>query len=125
MSKHDPRTTLEQIQEFISECHDYTAGESLPSLQGQRVKLRAFERVLQCIGEAVKRLPMSLRDAYPAVDWKGAAGLRDWVAHGYDGLDYQVLWKTAQERLPGLKETVTRMLADLDNLVPEEQPDQL
>lgn len=77
------------------------------------MKMRAFERVMQCIGEAVKRLPLDLRGNYPAVDWKGAAGLRDWVAHGYDGLDYNVLWKAAQDQLPGLAQTVSIMLVDL------------
>ena len=87
------------------------------------MKLRAFERVMQCIGEAVKRLLPGLREAYPAVDWKGAAGLRDWVAHGYDGLDYNVLWKAAHDQLPGLCATVEQMLADLgEELRAEEQP---
>ncbi len=113
MSKHDPRITLEQIIEFIAEVDDYSRGETLPSLLTNQMKLRAFERVLLCIGEAVKRLPMPLREKYTTVDWKGAAGLRDWVAHGYDGLDYQVLWKAAQEQLPGLKQTVLQMQADL------------
>ena len=85
----------------------------LSTLLTHQIKLRAFERVVQCIGEAVKRLPPSLREAYPAVDWKGAAGLRHWLAHGYDGLDAEVLWKAAHEQLPGLEKTVRQMLADL------------
>lgn len=56
---------------------------------------------------------MPLRDAYPEVDWKGAAGLRDWVTHGYDALDYPVLWKAAHQQLPGLLSTVRRMRVDL------------
>lgn len=109
MSKHDPRVTLKQIEEFIAEVDEFTRDESLASLLSNRTKTRAFERVMQCIGEAVKRLPVSLRGAYPEVDWKGAAGLRDWVAHGYDGIDHQVLWKAAQEQLPGLLATVRQM----------------
>ena len=110
MSKRDPRVALGQILEFISEVETYLSGETLDTLPHNQMKLRAFERVMQCIGEAVKRLPMDLRNQYPAVDWKGAAGLRDWVTHGYDGLDYEVLWKAAREQLPGLKETVATML---------------
>ena len=123
MNKHDPRTSLEQIQEFITEIGGYLQGESLASLTMNQMKLRAFERVMQCIGEAVKRLPMELRAAYPAVDWKGAAGLRDWVAHGYDGLNHQVLWKAAQDQLPGLMTTATQMLADLGGDLPVEDAD--
>ncbi|HEX8372020.1 MAG TPA: HepT-like ribonuclease domain-containing protein [Chthoniobacterales bacterium] len=113
MSNFDPRVTLTQIQEFIEELGVYIEGETLASLLTDPMRMRAFERVMQCIGEAVKRLPMSLREAYPAVDWKGAAGLRDWVAHGYDGVDHEILWKAAHEQLPGLKQTTEQMLADL------------
>ncbi|MEO7933045.1 MAG: HepT-like ribonuclease domain-containing protein [Chthoniobacterales bacterium] len=99
--------------EFISEVNTFMSGETLDSLLSNTMRLRAFERVMQCIGEAVKRLPISLREQYSAVDWKGAAGLRDRVAHGYDGLDYAILWKAAQKQLPGLEQTARQMLLDL------------
>ena len=121
MSSHDPTLTLEQIQEFIEEAEEYTRGETLETLLLTRMKLRAFERVMLCLGEAVKRLPMDLRAAYPAVDWKGAAGMRDWVAHGYDGLDYDVLWKAVAEKLPGLRTTAAQMLTDLGGPSPAEE----
>ena len=118
MSKHDPKVTLAQIEEFVVEVGSYLENETLESLLADRIRCRAFERVMSCIGEAVKRLPMPLREAYPEVDWKGAAGLRDWVTHGYDGLDYPVLWKASHEQLPELLETVRRMRADLDQTTP-------
>jgi uncharacterized protein with HEPN domain len=65
------------------------------------------------LGEAVKRLPMDLRDRYPGVPWKEIAGTRDHLSHGYDDVDHQVLWDAVQKDLPLLLATVERMLADL------------
>ena len=75
----------------------------------------AFERVLEVLGEAAKRLPPELRERYPApVPWKLVAGMRDRVSHGYDAVDYQTLWDAVQQDLPPLLATVETMLRELD-----------
>jgi len=64
----------------------------------------------------VKRLPEDLRQKYPHVDWKAIAGMRDHLTHGYDGIDYEVLWNAVHQRVPGLLATVDQMLGDLESL---------
>ena len=113
MSKHDPVASLRQMADLGIEAQTLVAGYTLDSLVTDRVRTLALERLMECIGEAVKRLPAELRDRYPAADWKRAAGMRDWLVHGYDGVDHSILWKAVHERLPELLETVAQMLADL------------
>jgi uncharacterized protein with HEPN domain len=36
------------------------------------------------------------------------------LSHGYDDVDYQVLWDAVQKDVPGLLVTVEQMLKDLD-----------
>jgi uncharacterized protein with HEPN domain len=48
------------------------------------------------------------------VPWKLLAGMRDRVSHGYDGIDYAILWDTVRDDIPGLLATVENMLQDLD-----------
>jgi len=57
-----------------------------------------FDAVLMnllIIGEAVKRLPPGALGAMPGVDWSGAAGLRDIIAHRYFALDPELVWDIA------------------------------
>lgn len=42
------------------------------------------------------------------------AGMRDKISHGYDSVDYQTLWDTVQDDVPGLLTAVERILMDLE-----------
>lgn len=73
----------------------------------------ALERFIEILGEAVKRLPAELTSRYPEVPWKEIAGTRDHLSHGYDDVDYQVLWDAVQTDIPLLLATVEHILNDL------------
>ena len=115
MSERDPRVTLEQIIEFIDEARDYVKDQTLSTLTADRLRLRAFERVMECLGEAVKRLPHDLRERYPQVPWKKVTGMRDYLSHGYDDIQYITLWDALHLHFPLLETVVMRMQADLPN----------
>ena len=83
MSKHDPKVTLRQIADFARQAQAICAGKTLPALFADWQALLAFERALEILGEAVKRLPSELRDRHPTVQWKLIAGMRDRLSHGY------------------------------------------
>ena len=113
MSERDPQVTLEQIIEFINKARDYVKDHTLNTLSADRLRLRAFDRVMECLGEAVKRLPNDLRERYPQVPWKRVAGMRDYLSHGYDDVQYVTLWDALHLHFPLLEDVVMRMRADL------------
>ena len=51
----------------------------------------AVVRALEIIGEATKRLPMTLRDHYPDVPWREMAGMRDRMIHSYHAVNMQIV----------------------------------
>ena len=114
MSRHDPRVTLRQVAEQARWAQELCARHALAELLTDWQKRAAFERVMEVLGEAVKRLPPELTAHYPAVDWRGIAGMRDRVSHGYDAIDYGLLWQSVETRVPGLLSTVEQMLRDLE-----------
>jgi len=113
MSAHDPQVTLRQIQDAVRRLQTICAGKTMEQLLADWLATAALERFLEIVGEGVKRLPLDLRSRYPWVPWKEIAGTRDHLSHGYDDVDYQVLWDAVQKDVPVLLATVEQMLIDL------------
>lgn len=114
MSRHDPKITLRQVADQARHAQELCAQNTLAGLVTDWQKRAAFERIMEVLGEAVKRLPPELISRYPTVDWRGIAGMRDRVSHGYDSIDHGLLWQAVETRIPGLLQTVEQMLKDLE-----------
>lgn len=74
----------------------------------------AVVRALEIIGEATKRLPEELRQRYPDIPWKGMAGMRDRIIHGYDNVDLQIVWDVVKRDIPMIKPKIERILIDYE-----------
>ena len=67
-------------------------------------------KLLEIIGEAVKKIPEEKRKPYAQLPWQGIAGMRDMLVHEYWQVDVAVVWATVEQSLPELKVVVVDML---------------
>lgn len=67
-------------------------------------------RNLEIIGEATKKIPSEVREAYPEVPWEKMAKMRDKLIHGYFDIVYDILWETVRHDVPQLKPKMKRIL---------------
>ena len=74
----------------------------------------AVVRALEIIGEAAKRLPLDVRERYPDIPWRGMAGMRDRIAHGYDRVDLQIVWDVVKLDIPRIKPQIKQVLQDYE-----------
>ena len=63
------------------------------------------------IGESVKDLTDEFMLAHPEVPWHQIRGMRNIIAHAYDGVDSDVVWDVLTHDLPRLKESCLQILA--------------
>jgi uncharacterized protein with HEPN domain len=56
------------------------------------VDLTAYR--FQMIGEAARRLSASLNARHPDIPWAGIIGMRNIIAHDYEGIASAVMWNT-------------------------------
>ncbi len=67
------------------------------------------------IGEATKKLDSALTQQHPQIPWRSIAGFRDILVHQYRRTRLELVWRTAQEDLPALKDAVAAMLSSMDD----------
>lgn len=115
MSRHDPKVTLRQIIESAGRAQELCRGRTAQELAANWQAAMAFERAMEIIGEAVKRLPDDLRAKHPEIPWRQIAGMRDRLSHGYDSVDYELLCNAVRDDVPQLLETTRGMLRELES----------
>ena len=72
----------------------------------------AIIRNLEILGEAIKHIPDDVKSNKPEVEWKKIAGLRDIISHAYFGVDMEIIWDVAKNKVPILKEQITELLSE-------------
>lgn len=103
---------LQDILDTIAEIENFTAGIEFEAFQANREKILAVVKLIEILGEAVKKIPDEVRNRYPEIPWKSIAGMRDILVHEYWGIDVNVIWATIQEGLPPLKVVIIEIVSD-------------
>jgi uncharacterized protein with HEPN domain len=62
----------------------------------------AIIRCLEILGESASRISVGIRKRYPTIPWSQIIGMRNRLVHGYDIVDYDIVWSTVTEDLPPL-----------------------
>ncbi len=101
---------LEDIRSSIAKIEEYTGAISFEEFSRNSLIVDGTVRNLEIIGEAVKKLPRSITDIHPEIEWKKIAGLRDILIHEYFGVDEKIIWNIVRYKLPELKTTVNKIL---------------
>src|SRR3989344_1350042 len=102
----DFRIYLEDVLECIKNIEDYVKDYSYLEFSKNKMMRDAVIRNLEIIGEAVKNVPVEVRNKFPEIDWKKIAGLRDILIHAYSGINEQILWDIVENKIPTLKKQV-------------------
>lgn len=62
------------------------------------------------IGEAAAHISPETRAAYPEIPWRRIVAFRNFAVHTYFAVDWSIVWITATEDTPALREQVAEVL---------------
>lgn len=105
---------LQDLVDYSEKAIRFVQGVSFDDFGENEEKIFAVVKALEIIGEAARHLPRALRDKYSSIPWKQVTGMRNKITHEYFSVDLEVVWRTVHEDLPLLRDTVKKMITDLE-----------
>lgn len=110
MSKRTPELYLRDILESIESIEHFLMGEQYKDFVHNRMLFSATVRELEIIGEAVGKLPQTIKEQYPQIAWRDIKDFRNLLSHEYFGVDAEIVWDVVSKELPLLKTTIQQVL---------------
>ena len=98
------------IQKAISEIKMFTMGKEFKDFSNDRGLQLIVERELEIIGEAMNRIIRINPETYEMIpDIHKIIGLRNILAHGYDIIEYEILWDIVENKIKTLEEDISKI----------------
>lgn len=105
---------LGHILQAIERIDRYTADLDEVGFLNSELVQDAVIRNIEIIGEAsnnIQRVDMAFATQHNDIPWQVMYTMRNRVAHGYDKVDLEIVWKTIQGDLPTLYQQVQALAA--------------
>jgi uncharacterized protein with HEPN domain len=100
MSRHEADVRLRHMLDHAKEAVSMVQGRVRADLDTDRKLNLSLVRLLEIVGEAATRVPAEERKLYSDIPWPEVIGLRNRLIHGYDSVDFDILWQIVAEDLP-------------------------
>jgi uncharacterized protein with HEPN domain len=112
MRKADFRVYVQDILEATQRIDEYLGEMTFEEFSKDKRTMDAVIRNFAVIGEAAKKVPISVKRKHPEIAWKRMSGMRDKVIHEYFGVDPHILWDTAKIDLPATIQMLKALLTE-------------
>lgn len=110
MSRHSDDLRLRHMLDHAREAVAMSAGRSRGDLERDRSLNLCLVRLVEVAGEAAGRVSQETCCANPAIPWPSIVGMRNRLIHGYDEVDFDILWDVVTQDLPELISCLERLV---------------
>lgn len=112
MGRRDDRRRLQHMLDHAVEVVDMARGRSRSDLDADRQLNLSLVRLLEIVGEATSRVSKEFREHHRRIPWQDIIALRNRLIHGYDSVDFNILWDIVQHDVPLLISQLEQILRE-------------
>jgi uncharacterized protein with HEPN domain len=116
------RREILYLQDIIEACNlldTFLEGMDASAFMASELHKAATLQKLAVIGEAAARLPQEFREKHAEVEWRDIIAFRNIAVHAYFSVQWDIVWATAHDDVPLLRNQVQKILQN-ENL---DEPD--
>jgi len=110
MSRHKDDVSLQQMLDHIEEAVALTRHRRRSELESDRIFFLAILKLVEIVGEAATRVSDPTRAAHSKIPWHEIISARNRLIHGYDAVDYNILWEIVTADFPPLATQIRNLL---------------
>ncbi len=110
MPRHDDIIAFQHMLDHAREAVGMIAGRVPEDLGRERMFELALVRLIEIIGEAASRVSQVGQAKYSDIPWREVIAMQNPLIHGYDSVDFNVLWDTVELGLPPLVTQLEKIL---------------
>ena len=108
---HSPKKLIHDALRVCEETSGFVKNRSLENLENDRGLQLIIERQFEILGEALYRLRNLDEETFNKItNGNRIIGTRNILAHGYDVVEYVILWDAVKNDFPILEEELKNLL---------------
>lgn len=111
--RKDDTVRLRHMFDAAREAIQFAKGRTRSDLDNDRMLVLSLIKDIEIIGEAAYQVSGEIRDRYSEIPWEDIIGMRHRLVHAYFDINLDILWKTIQDDLAPLVDTLEMVLGDL------------
>ena len=96
------RVRLLHMFESARDVERYTSGKTLERYYEDEILRLALTALFQKIGEAARKISDEFKLEHSEIEWEEIIGFRHRLVHGYNVIDFDIMWDIIQNDIPKL-----------------------
>ena len=110
MRPRDPAANLQDMLAHAREAMEMADERTRADLDSDRQFNLSLVRLLEILGEAAGRVSPDQRAKHAQIPWPAIIGMRNRLIHGYDNVDFDIVWEVVTRDLPPLARMLERLI---------------
>lgn len=93
---------LKHMRDAAREAVSFCKGKTRADLERDRSLALSLVKLIEITGEAANQVSTGFQKQNPQIPWREVIATRHRLIHGYDSIDFDIVWQVVTENFPPL-----------------------